>query len=93
MRTKTLLGLVLLLAVLTYLFVPAALKLHKLKHQNNRLETEIQMLSARNQTLQSELRLLREDPVYIEYVARKTFNRAKDGEVIYRLVSADEPSS
>ena len=91
MKARTLVGVMVLAAVLSYLLLPAAFKFHRLKNQNERLEIDIQTLSARNQTLQHELRLLKEDPVYIEYIARRTFNKAKEGEVIYRLVSADSP--
>jgi cell division protein FtsB len=66
--------------------VPVALKLNKLRNQSADLETEIRKLTARNQVLENELKLLKSDPVYIEYTARKTFNKSKEGEVIYKLV-------
>ena len=90
MKRRTLTGLVILLAILTYLFVPAAFKLYKLTRQNDRLELEVQALSTRNQMLMGERRLLVEDPVYIEHVARQTFKKARKGETVYRLVSAED---
>jgi len=90
MNTKTFVGLVVLAVVLLYLFVPAAMKLNKLKSQKSELQQDIQSLSAKNQVLENELRLLKEDPVYREYIARKTFKRAKEGEIVYKFVSPEE---
>lgn len=90
MRRRTIAGVLIFAAVLAYLFVPAAMKLYKLKRQDSRLEREIEALSTRNLVLQNEFRLLREDPIYIEQIARKTFRKAKDGEIVYRLVEPEE---
>ena len=45
---------------------------------------------ARNRVLENELRLLKEDPVYVEGVARRLFRKSKEGEVIYKIVPAEE---
>ena len=90
MRPKNVAGWLVLAGVLLYLFLPVSLKLKKLKAQFADLEADIQRLSARNQVLENELRLLKTDPVYVESVARKTFNKSKDGEVIYKLVEPEE---
>ncbi len=93
MKPKAVAGWLALAALLAYLFVPVTLKLNKLKHQSADLETEIRTLTARNQVLENELKLLKSDPVYIEYTARKTFNKSKEGEVIYKLVTPEEGAS
>ncbi len=77
-------------AVLLWLFLPAAYKIHKLSSQSQSLEAEIQRLEMKNQILENELKLLQNDPVYIEHVARKTFNKTRDGELIYKVVPAEE---
>ena len=90
MRTRAWAVWLVLLAVLAYLFVPVIFKVQKLRYESAELDLEIQRLSAKNQTLRNELRLLKDDPVYIEHVARRTFKKAKEGEVIYRVESPQE---
>lgn len=89
MKPKTVLWIA-VTGALVWLFVPAYLKVQRLESKKQELESEVASLSARNQKLQNELRLLKSDPVYIEHVARKTFNKSKEGEVVYKLVPADE---
>jgi cell division protein DivIC len=88
MKPKTLLAIV-VLVVLPFVFVPLLTKLHSLKQQNVSLKAEVAKLSAQEQLLSHELELLKEDPVYIEHVARKTFGKAKEGEIVYKLVSPE----
>jgi len=90
MKTRTITIWVVLVAALLYLMVPIFWKVHKLKGQQTNLEEEIRQLSTKNQVLERELRLLKEDPVYMEYIARKKFRQAKEGEVVYKLVSPEE---
>ena len=89
MKPKTLIW-VLVIIALIWLFVPVVLKIRRLETKKSDLEVQVQELSTRNVTLQNELRLLKSDPVYIEHVARKTFNKAKEGEVIYKLVPSEQ---
>ena len=42
-------------------------------------------------TLPEELRMLREDPVYVEKVAREKFRKAKQGEIVYKVVREGQP--
>jgi len=81
---------IILAAALVYLLVPKFWKVRELQQQKSILEEEIQQLSSKNQVLENELRLLKEDPVYIEHIARKKFRQAKEGEVVYKLVPAEE---
>ena len=84
---------VIIVALLMYLLIPAFWKVYKLNVQKSELEAEIRDLSAKNQVLELKLKLLRDDPVYVEYMARKKFRQAKEGEVVYKLVHADEGSN
>lgn len=77
---------ILTFVALAYLVAPAFLKLGKLKAQKKELLAEIRELSGQNQVLENELRLLKEDPVYLEYITRKKFKKAKPGEIIYQIV-------
>ena len=75
---------------LAYILIPKFWKVHELNQQKSELEQEIRHLSTHNQLLENELRLLKEDPVYIEHMARRKFRQAKEGEVIYKLVPPEE---
>jgi cell division protein FtsB len=68
------------------LFVPRVLQVQKLRERSDNLEQELRRLKAHNGALERELRLLKDDPVYLEKVARSKFNKAKEGEVVYKVV-------
>jgi cell division protein FtsB len=81
---------VLLFAVLIggfmLLLAPRIVHVEKLKIRSRDLNKEVMRLKKENLELESELKLLREDPVYLEKVARGKFNKAKEGEIIYKVV-------
>jgi len=81
---------VLMSAVLLYVLVPIFWKVSQLRRDEARLSEEVRLLKMKNQVLENKLRLIQEDPVYVEYLARKKFRKAKEGEVIYRLVPREE---
>ena len=58
----------------------------KLKERCAALDTEVAGLKKDNLALENELKLLRDDPVYLEKVAREKFNKAKQGEIVYKVV-------
>ena len=66
--------------------MPHAIQLQKLNERSAELEKELRALKKQNELLESELRLLRDDPVYLEKVARAQFNKAKQGEIVYKVV-------
>ena len=68
------------------LLTPRVLKVQNLKARSRDLEVELKKLQLQNATLENELRLLRDDPVYLEKVAREKFNKAKQGEIVYKVV-------
>ena len=76
-----------LLAVLFVVFLtPRILQVQGLAKRSENLEKEIAGLKKQNNALEAELKLLREDPVYLEKVARAQFNKAKEGEIVYKVV-------
>ncbi|MBF0254349.1 MAG: septum formation initiator family protein [Candidatus Omnitrophica bacterium] len=76
--------------VLALVLAPIYWRVVKLNRQKSGLETEVRQLQAMNQVLENKLRLLNEDPVYVEYIARRKFRKGKEGEVVYEIVSPEE---
>ena len=68
------------------LIVPKWMQVGTLRARSRNLEAELIQMKHQNEALENELRLLRDDPVYLERVARKKFNKAKQGEVVYKVV-------
>ena len=81
---------VLIGVLILWVFVPIILKINRLKAQKADLQAEIQRLAQRNAALDQELGQLKNDPTYVEYMARRTFGTAKEGEVVYKLVTPEE---
>ena len=72
--------------VFLVLLSPKLLEVRRLEMRSDALSREIERLRAENKALDGELRSLREDPVYLEKVARQKFNKAKEGEIVYKVV-------
>jgi cell division protein FtsB len=80
-------------AVFVALVAPRAFQVESLKARSRRLEGELLQLRTDNAKLEQELRSLRDDPVYLEKVAREKFNKAKEGEIVYKVVRPGEESA
>ena len=89
-RPVTALIYLLLFLVFAVLLAPRLMQVHELKVRSENLEAELQKIKRENQQLEMELKLLREDPVYLEKVARAKFNKAKPGEIVYKVVREGE---
>ena len=72
------------------LIAPRAMQVQSLNARSQDLEQELRDLKKQNDRLEMELRLLRDDPVYLEKVARQQFNKAKEGEIVYKVVREGE---
>ncbi len=71
--------------VITFTFGDAGfLRYRELKAKRNQLAGEIQSLEARNTSLKSELKLLKENPFYLEKYAREDFGMAKPDEYVFK---------
>ena len=68
---------------------PRIVQIFKLHARSQNLEEELIRLRKENQALENELMLLRTDPTYLEKVAREKFNKARQGEIVYRVVRED----
>ncbi len=81
-----------ILVVFVVLLAPRIVQIQKLSDRSRDLEIELKRLQAENKKQEEELRMLREDPVYIEKVAREKFRKAKQGEIVYKVVKEGESS-
>jgi cell division protein FtsB len=79
-------GLILLGAI----FIPGYLKIRRLVKDNRELEKQIEEIKQVNRRLEEEQRKLENDPVYLEKVAREKLGVAKKGEIIYRVLPAQQ---
>lgn len=69
-------------------FLPSFSTMQDLKEKNRDYYRQIGELHETNQQLVEELKMLRDDPVYLEKVAREKMGIAREGEVIYKLLPA-----
>ena len=76
---------ILILGVLAFFLMPRILRVHNLQVRSDRLEEELKKIQRENRLLENELRLLRDDPVYLELVARRKLNKVKEGEIVYKV--------
>ena len=71
-------------------FLPTFSKKQEIKQKNIQLEKQIEDFKRENVRLREEKRLLIEDPVYLERVAREKMGIVRDGEMVYRLVPEEK---
>jgi len=71
-------------------FLPTFSKKQELKQKNIQLEKQIEDSKRENVRLTEEKRLLIEDPVYLERVAREKMGIVRDGEMVYRLIPQEK---
>ncbi|MBI2095909.1 MAG: septum formation initiator family protein [Candidatus Omnitrophica bacterium] len=83
----------LLAGLAALVLVPSVLRVGGLKARSRAIEAELRKLKEENLKLENEIRLLRHDPVYLEKVARRKFNKAKENETVYKVVRAGQETS
>ncbi len=86
----TVLIFLIIVGVFIVLIAPRVLQVRSLKARSAGLNKELIALKKKNDYLERELTLLREDPVYLEKVARSQFRKAKEGEIVYRVVRSPQ---
>ena len=89
-KSFTAIAFLLLVGVFTVLTIPKIMKINELRERSENLKEEVRRLEFENKKMEMELRLLKEDPVYLEKVAREKFNKAKEGEIVYKVVRSGE---
>ena len=86
LKKISLIIIVILFAVLAiYVFTPCIIEQRKLNKQITGLKNEIKKVRESNEKLTKEIISLKNDPLYIEKLARKELGLIKPGEVIYKL--------
>lgn len=76
--------------LLLIVFLPGYSKVQELKDTNRDLEVKIKKLYKENLLLQEELKLIAEDPVYQEQMAREKMGLVRPGEIPIKIVPAKE---
>ena len=72
------------------LFLPSYTKMSDLRQKNEEYEREIIELKKKHAQMKEEKRMLEEDPAYLEKVAREKMGLVKEGEVVYKLMPANQ---
>ncbi|OGX36434.1 MAG: hypothetical protein A3D87_00165 [Omnitrophica WOR_2 bacterium RIFCSPHIGHO2_02_FULL_50_17] len=72
--------------LLLIFFLPSFTIMQEQREKNLEYERRIAELKGRNRELEKEKRLLLEDPVYLERVAREEMGLVREGEMVYRLM-------
>ena len=76
---------------LAYLFLSGYLNLKKVSQQLLGIQGENKRLLGENKRLEEEVKALQGDPFYIEKIAREELGMVKKGEIVYEIISSEEP--
>jgi len=79
------LTLVALLSILMLFFLPVIQKTHRLQEEKALLAREISARQDEQQQLLIETELMKNNPAYVEHIARDKLNMGKPGETILRF--------
>ena len=82
---KNSIGIFIFVLLILVIFLPSYSRMQDLEAKNLEYQRKIHQLEKRQAALKEEKRLLEEDPVYLEKVAREKMGLIKEGEVIYRI--------
>jgi len=88
---RRLLFLIAVIVVAWVIFLPAYSRLEDIKRKNLELEKRIAELVEDNKKLREEQRMLKNNPEYLEKVAREKMGLIKDGESIMRITPENLP--
>ena len=71
-----------------FTFYPEWVRLHDMKRDLAKEKTRLEELNKQAKDREQEVRLLQNDPEYLEMIARDRLDLMKEGETIFRLSSA-----
>lgn len=71
------------------MFLPTYTKVQDVKQKDLEYQNRIQELENERAQLKREKRLLEDDPVYLEKVAREKMGLIREGEVVYKIMPAN----
>lgn len=81
---------VLALIALGIIFIPGYVRIKELAGLLKAQEEQIEEVKQNNKRLEEELEKLKNDPLYLEKVAREKLGVVRKGEVIYKVLPAQE---
>ena len=85
-RPSSIVMFVLVVVLCVVLLTPKFIQVMELNQRSQNFEMDLKKLRYQNRLLERELKLLQEDPVYLEKVAREELSKAKQGEIVYKIV-------
>ena len=87
---KNAVSLFIITVIVALVFLPSYSKMQELKQKNQELLSKIQYLEVRNKQLQQEQQFLKNNPAYLEKVAREKMGLIRQGETVYKIVQEDK---
>lgn len=92
-RFFAVLGVTLALAlVLGWIYLPSITRYRELKSESDRLKLKIREIDAQIKNLADERHLLQTDVAYLEKVIREELGFVKPGEIVYELITKENPA-
>lgn len=79
--------------VLCWIYLPSITRYRELKSEEERLSQKIREIDQKIKVLADERNLLQTDVAYLEKVIREELGFVKPGEIIYELVTKQNPSN
>jgi cell division protein FtsB len=83
---KNALSLFIITVIIVVVFLPSYSKMQELKQKNYELAQKITSLEVRNKQLEQEGKFLKNNPEYLEKVAREKMGLIRQGETVYKIV-------
>jgi cell division protein FtsB len=84
-------GIILGLVLLWDMVGPFGLwKLHRMKKERERLYLSSLELTKKNTALEEQIKRLKDDPEYQEYVVRRELGWVRDNEILYKFLSEEK---
>ena len=83
---KNALSLFILTVIIVVVFLPSYSKMQELKQKNLELAQKITFLEVKNKQLEQEGKFLKNNPEYLEKVAREKMGLIRQGETVYKIV-------
>ena len=72
--------------IVVLVFLPSYFKMQELRQKNQDFLEKIQYLETRNKKLEEEQQFLKNNPEYLEKVAREKMGLIRHGETVYKIV-------
>lgn len=76
--------------IVLILFLPTFSKLRDLEAKKDNLSRQIIIYQAKNSSLEQEIKRIKNDPAYLEAIAREKLKVAKEGEVVYKIEETEQ---